>query len=623
VVGNPAAGIQEVWVTYTGLSGSYAGAWDSVDLVRNTQDSTLWEGSLALNGSAPGDIRYVLQAVNGVGLVSMDSNQGAYYIAGAQPSAGQASQLEFVPPRGSLSVPGSGRYSEQVNLSALLSSNGMPLASRSVAFTLGPQTRLATTDSNGIATVSLSIFGMPGDEQISASFGGDGEFQAAYTTNPFTVYRQNTKITLEASSVSGYPEDEGLLIATLSDDDGIPGTEDRRLTEETLFFILNGNGQTYYEAAITDYAGRAALGPLPLPPGEYNVDVYFSGNIPLVEPLTLVDERYLPAVYLNASLILLNRPPVALEDAYATDEDTPVSVAAPGVLTNDTDPEGGALTAILLNGPTHGQLDFSANGEFSYTPDQDFNGDDFFTYQASDGMDDSNIAEVSITVSPVNDAPVAEADSYITDEDAPLVIQAPGVLGNDTDVDGDRLSAILVTQPMFGTLTLDQEGSFIYTPDADFNGGDSFTYQASDGQLASEPVQVSLTIDAVNDAPVCDLATPSETEIWSPNKDFVTVTVENVSDPDGDPFSLNITSVFQDEPVVKDPDAINLIGNSVSLRADRDGNGDGRFYHVFFTATDIYGASCSGQVVVGVVQHDQSGRTSIDGGPLYDSTQPE
>ena len=238
-------------------------------------------------------------------------------------------------------------------------------------------------------------------------------------------------------------------------------------------------------------------------------------------------------------------------------------------------------------------------------------------------MDASNVANVSIAVSGVNDAPVAEADLYSTDEDMPLVIQAPGVLGNDTDVDGDGISAILVTQPMFGTLTLNQDGSFTYTPDPDFNGGDSFTYQASDGQLASEPVPVSLTIEAVNDAPLCSLATPSATEIWSPNKGFVTVTVENVSDPEGDPFSLNITAVFQDEPVVENPDAINLIGNSVDLRADRDGKGNGRFYHLFFTAADIYGASCSGQVVVGVVSHDQSDKTPIDGGPLYDSTQPE
>jgi hypothetical protein len=133
---------------------------------------------------------------------------------------------------------------------------------------------------------------------------------------------------------------------------------------------------------------------------------------------------------------------------------------------------------------------------------------------------------------------------------------------------------------------------------------------------------VSLSVGAVNDAPICSQAVPSSALIWSPNKDFVTVTIENMVDPEDDPFSLNITGVFQDEPVGKEPDAINIIGNSVDLRSDRDGNGDGRFYHLFFTATDVHGASCSGQVVVGVVDHDQSGKEAVDGGPLYDSTQP-
>ena len=110
---------------------------------------------------------------------------------------------------------------------------------------------------------------------------------------------------------------------------------------------------------------------------------------------------------------------------------------------------------------------------------------------------------MTISVNPVNDAPVARTDSYTTDEDTPLTIGAEeGVLINDSDVEGDTLSAVLVTGPSKGTLTLNEDGSFTYTPNANVNGSDSFTYKANDGALDSSAATVSITINAVQDAPV-------------------------------------------------------------------------------------------------------------------------
>ena len=105
----------------------------------------------------------------------------------------------------------------------------------------------------------------------------------------------------------------------------------------------------------------------------------------------------------------------------------------------------------------------------------------------------------------MNDAPVAVNDSYTTDEDTPLTWPAPGVLGNDTDVDGDPLTAVLVTGPTHGTLTLNADGSFTYTPAANYNGTDSFTYRANDGtaQLERGHGQPSPSTP-VNDAPVAE-----------------------------------------------------------------------------------------------------------------------
>jgi large repetitive protein len=171
----------------------------------------------------------------------------------------------------------------------------------------------------------------------------------------------------------------------------------------------------------------------------------------------------------------VNDAPVAANDAYTTSEDTALNIAAPGLLANDTDVDSAALTAVVVAGPTNGTLTLNANGSFSYTPKANFNGSDSFTYKANDGALDSNIATVTITVTAVNDAPVAVNDTYTTSEDTALNIAAPGILGNDTDVDSGTLTAVIVVTTTHGTVTVNANGSFAYTPAANYNGPDSFT----------------------------------------------------------------------------------------------------------------------------------------------------
>src|SRR5258708_39216638 len=142
----------------------------------------------------------------------------------------------------------------------------------------------------------------------------------------------------------------------------------------------------------------------------------------------------------------VNDPPVAVNDSYTTAEDTTLNVSAPGLLANDSDVDGDSLNALLVGQPTHGSLTLNSNGSFSYTPATNYNGTDSFTYKANDGKADSNVATVTITVTAVNDPPVAANDSYSTAEDTALTVSAPGVLGNDTDVDGDPLTAVLVSR---------------------------------------------------------------------------------------------------------------------------------------------------------------------------------
>src|SRR5258705_470664 len=126
--------------------------------------------------------------------------------------------------------------------------------------------------------------------------------------------------------------------------------------------------------------------------------------------------------------------PVDVDDANATDEDTALTIAAPGVLANDSDLDGDTLTATVVSGPSHGSLSLNSDGSFTYTPAANYNGPDSFTYRASDGTA-SATATANITVRPVNDLPVSADDAYATDEDTALTIAAPGVLANDSDLD--------------------------------------------------------------------------------------------------------------------------------------------------------------------------------------------
>jgi uncharacterized repeat protein (TIGR01451 family) len=186
--------------------------------------------------------------------------------------------------------------------------------------------------------------------------------------------------------------------------------------------------------------------------------------------------------------------PVATNDSYSVAENAVLTRPAPGVLGNDTDADGDTLDAVLVNSPAHGALTLEADGSFVYTPTASYHGPDSFTYKANDGMLDSNIATVNITV---NAPPVANNDGYNVNESTVLTDDAPGVLGNDTDAENDPLTAILVYGPGHGALTLETDGSFVYTPIGSYHGPDSFTYKANDGLQDSNTATVSITVNGV------------------------------------------------------------------------------------------------------------------------------
>ncbi|MEA5521669.1 Ig-like domain-containing protein [Limnoraphis robusta] len=195
-----------------------------------------------------------------------------------------------------------------------------------------------------------------------------------------------------------------------------------------------------------------------------------------------------------------NTPPVADNDDYSTGFQSPITVnASAGVLNGDSDTDGDAVNAILVNPPNNGSLNLNPDGSFSYIPNMGFSGVDSFIYVANDGKDDSNVATVTIDVGePPNTPPVADNDDYSTGFQSPLTVDASvGVLNGDTDSDGNSLTAILVNSPANGSVNLNENGSFSYTPNSGFSGVDSFTYTANDRKSDSNIATVTIDVEYI------------------------------------------------------------------------------------------------------------------------------
>jgi len=277
------------------------------------------------------------------------------------------------------------------------------------------------------------------------------------------------------------------------------------------------------------------------------------------------------------------------------------------VLTNDTDVDGDSLTITAVTQGTHGSV-ANNGGSASYTPAHDFFGTDSFTYTISDGHGGSDTATVHVTVTNVNDPPVATADSYNMNQDATLSPAAPGVLGNDTDVDGDTLHTVLVANVTHGMLSLNGNGSFTYTPTASFAGTDSFTYKAHDGTVGSNTAVV--TIHIADTQPPAITAAVGKGSLWPANHDLVNVGLSFTATDNSSAVTTNV-AVYSDEDDVtsgggeQSPDAKNIASGTLRLRSERSGSGDGRVYLVLITAADAF-ANASHRCLTVVVPKSQS-----------------
>ena len=216
--------------------------------------------------------------------------------------------------------------------------------------------------------------------------------------------------------------------------------------------------------------------------------------------------------------------PIANNQSVTTPEDVAKAITLVG-----SDPDGDAITYIIVSGPSHGTLSGTAPN-VTYTPTANYNGADSFTFKVNDGTSDSNIATVSITVTPVGDAPIASSQSITTPED---VAKAFTLIASDPD--GDALTYIITTPPTHGTLS-GTAPNLTYTPDANYNGSDSFKFRANDGTSNSNSATVSITVTPVGDAPIAN-----NQSVTTPEDVAKAITLVG-SDPDGDAITYSIVS---------------------------------------------------------------------------------
>lgn len=283
----------------------------------------------------------------------------------------------------------------------------------------------------------------------------------------------------------------------------------------------------------------------------------------------------------------VNDPPVAQNDIITTNENVALEI---NVLVNDVDPEGDTLSISGIATPANGTAVLSANGLIFYTPTTNFSGSDPFEYTISDGNGGNDTATVVVTVNFVNVPPVANEDSLSVDEGDVASID---VIANDTDADGDTLVVVELIQPNNGIAVIVSDSTIRYTPNANFNGFDTFRYQVSDGETESW-AQVNVNVGAVNDLPVAVDDTIGTTE----NNAVVIGVTANDTDPDGDFLTVSsvtqarngvVTIALDQRSVVYTPGALFSGADSFTYTVT-DSNGGTDTANVTVQVTDTNGA---------------------------------
>ncbi|KGR35589.1 RTX toxin [Vibrio campbellii] len=324
--------------------------------------------------------------------------------------------------------------------------------------------------------------------------------------------------------------------APVANDDSAATDEDTPVTIDVLpnDTDVDGDTLTIVNASVPADQGTVEIvdGKLVFTPAEN-----FNGEANI--SYTVSDGELEDSAEVSVTVNPLNDAPVANDDSAATDEDTPVTI---NVLPNDTDVDGDTLTIVNASVPADQGTVEIVDGKLVFTPADNFNGEATISYTVSDGaLEDS--AEVSVTVNPINDAPVANDDSAVTDEDTPVTIN---VLPNDTDVDGDTLSIVNASVPAEQGMVEIVDGKLVFTPADNFNGEATISYTVSDGAL-EDSAEVTVTVNPINDAPVAN----DDNAVTDEDTPVTINVLPNDTDVDGDTLSIVNASVPVDQGTVE------------------------------------------------------------------------
>jgi len=347
------------------------------------------------------------------------------------------------------------------------------------------------TDAEGNALTLTSVqnpvggtVGLDGSGDVvftpTADFSGAASFE--YSVSDGTNTSTQT-VTVAVTAVNDAPTASGPVALSMNEDGALLITTSA-LTGNTVDAdgdALTVSGLTLNDGGVLTDNGNGTW--TYVPPAE------FSGSVGL--SFSVSDGTVSVATTASIAVAAVNDAPVAGADAALATEDTPVTILASALLSNDTDTEGNTLTLASVQNAVGGSVALDGSGDVVFTPTADFNGTATFDYTVSDGTD-VTVQTVTVTVAAVNDAPVSGGGSFETE----LGVQLSGALAA-TDVDGDTLSYAVASGPANGTVTVAADGSFVYTPAGAFFGSDSFTYTVSDG-TATVSGTASVTVSPAN-----------------------------------------------------------------------------------------------------------------------------
>jgi VCBS repeat-containing protein len=528
----------------------------------NGPDSFTYKANDGSLDSAPVAVTITVNSVNDAPVFTKGADQSVLEDAGPQSVTGWATNIAAGPP------------DEAGQMLTFLVSTDNPslFATRpSIDPATGTLTYTSAVDANGTATVTVRLM----DNGGTANGGSD---TSAPQTFVITVIAVNDPPIANDDYVTTN-EDTPVTIPVLANDRPGPITAVDEYSQTLTVTQLNGvavtagsSVRTAHGSALLNADGTVTYTPDP----DYNGPDGFGYTVQDngVPPQSATAHGYVTINPVNDAPVLNSTSAAfpAVNEDNTNNAGTPVSTFVASL--NITDVDAGAVGGLAVTGvdEAHGDWQFSTDGGTTWTsfgavsdgaarlladstsdrirfaPNLYFRGQATFSFRAWDQTSGSDggtadttanggitafstaVGSATITINPVNHAPVAVADSYATNEDTLLAPAPAGVLTNDTDIDHDPLQAVLVDGPQHaapGGFALSPDGSFRYLPAANYNGSDSFSYKAFDGQAYSNVVTVSLTINPVDDAPVAQDGTLATNEDTAASGSLAATDVDN------------------------------------------------------------------------------------------------